>query len=394
MSSTGGQTYGIPTHDALFKFILHDDEVRTSFLNAFITGAKIMSSKKIDDHMQPLQNFERLRDFVHDKENVSIAQSFGSAPDSPVDPFESRSSCPPPNNKISNFLKALAGHFGDLQNAIPAASYSGTMDFSCQLDDGNFAIVEMQVIPQDFWDQRALVYLAKFYGSQLRKGSCWVDVKKVIAINILGGGLHDRAHWRDAPGQFKRHYKFQDQFNQSSPARCIEGIELFQYNVMHASMAPSSLNQETQDWLTFFKDASRMDEEGVTQRIQTSAVKKAFEMAKLSTLPQNIKAEYDDEDASYRRVSQYTAEMFHEGEAKGRAEGEAKGRAEGEAKGRAEGEAKGRAEGEAKGRAEGEASFRLQAARKLKQTLKMTEEEIASFFQLNVADVSGMKLDE
>ena len=386
MNTTDGQTFGIPTHDALFKFILSDDEVRSSFLNAFITGTKITGSKRIDEHMQPLNDFEHLRAFVHDKENVAVAQSIVSAPHLHVDLLESRSSSSPPNMKALNFLKALAGHFGDLRKAFPAASYSGTMDFSCQLDDGNFALVEMQIIPQDCWDQRALVYLANFYGSQLRKGADWVDVKKVIAINILGGGLQDRAHWSDTPEQFKRHYKLQDQFNPSPSPRCIEGIELFQYSVMNAPDSLSSVNRETQDWFTFFKQASRMDEDGVNQRIETAAVKKAFQLATLSLLPAAVKTKYDDEDASYRRVSQYTAERFREGEAQGRAEGEAQGRAEGEAKGRAEGEAKGRAEGEAK--------VFLETARNLKQVMKMTDEEIASFFKVTVAVVSDMKLDE
>jgi predicted transposase/invertase (TIGR01784 family) len=401
MSATEGQTFGIPTHDALFKFILSDDDVRTSFLNAFITGTKITGSTRIDDQMQPLKNFELLRNFVHDKENVAVAKCIVSAPESHFDQFEPRWSSSIPNVKALKFVKALAGHFGDLQKAFPAASYSGTMDFSCQLDDGNFALVEMQVIPQDSWDQRALAYLANFYGSQLRKGSRWVDVKKVIAINILGGGLQDRAHWRDTPDQFRRHYKLQDQLNQSSPARFIEGIELFQYSVMNApdvTDLPSSLNRETQDWLTFFKRAARMDEEGVKQQIVTVAVKKAFQMATLSSLPSLIKTKYDEEDASYRRVSRYTAERFlegqAEGEAKGRAEGEAMGRAEGKAMGRAEGEAMGRAEGEAMGRAEGEAKIRLQAARKLKLEMKMTDLEIAGILELTEAEVSVMKLDK
>ena len=112
--------------------------------------------------------------------------------------------------------------------------------------------------------------------------------------------------------------------------------------------------------------------------IETPAVKKAFQMAILSTLTPDVSTKYHDEVASYQRFSQYTAELFCEGEAKGRAAGEAKGRAEGEAKGRAEGEAK----------------ARLQAARKLKNTGQVTDAFIVSLLELTETEVSEMNLAE
>ena len=131
-----------------------------------------------------------------------------------------------------------------------------------------------------------------------------------------------------------------------------------------------SLNRETRDWLAFFKHAARMDEEGVNRLIETPAVKKAFQIATLSTLTPDVSTKYHDEVASYQRFSQYTAEQFCEGEAKGRAEGEAKGRAEGEAK------------------------ARLQIARKLKNTGKVTDEFIVALLELTETEVSEMNLAE
>ena len=59
------------------------------------------------------------------------------------------------------------------------------MDFVCLLDTGDYAMVEMQVIPQNYWDRRALAYVAAFYGNQLRKGGKWEHhIKKVIGVNI------------------------------------------------------------------------------------------------------------------------------------------------------------------------------------------------------------------
>ena len=80
--------------------------------------------------------------------------------------------------------------------------------------------------------------------------------------------------------------------------------ELFQseHSAMNVPDSPS-LNRETRDWLAFFKHAARMDEEGVNRLIETPAVKKAFQMATLSTLTPDVSTKYQDEDASLYHIS-------------------------------------------------------------------------------------------
>ncbi len=97
------------------------------------------------------------------------------------------------------FLKESALHFGDMKKAFPKTSYDGAMDFLCDLDTGEKTLVEMQVLPQDHWDQRTLAYAASVYSSQLSRGSKWKDLRTVICINILGGGANDKQHWKKTP---------------------------------------------------------------------------------------------------------------------------------------------------------------------------------------------------
>ena len=59
------QTYGIPTYDALFKYVLSQDSIRPSFFHAFVPGLTITSSQRLDEHMNPLQELQLLRDFIH-----------------------------------------------------------------------------------------------------------------------------------------------------------------------------------------------------------------------------------------------------------------------------------------------------------------------------------------
>ncbi len=58
------QTYGIPTYDTLFKYVLSQDNIRPSFFHAFVPGLTITSSRRLDGQIQTpevLQAFERAK---------------------------------------------------------------------------------------------------------------------------------------------------------------------------------------------------------------------------------------------------------------------------------------------------------------------------------------------
>ena len=360
-----GQRYGIATHDALFKYVLMDDAIRPSFFNAFVPGLRIKASSRLDEHMNPIQELQHLREFFHQKSTSEIVGELASA-----DCFVSccdlgrkrrRSSN---HEKATNFLSYVVAHFEEMKKAFPKAQYDGTMHFVCKLDNGEYALVEMQVFPKDGWDKRALAYVSAFYGNQLRKGSHWNDIKKVVGINILGGGVRDQVHWKNTPDQFMRHYRFQEQLHKKSCERFIDGIELFQYSVMNAPDILQSSDQEKQDWIAFFKRGSRMSQAEVKLQIHTAAVLKAFERATLSKLPDDVKEDYEAEHLRYTQVSQFTAERVAEG----------------------------RAEGKAEGKAEGQAAAFLQAARVMKQETKLSNAEIAKKFGLHVSQVASIRV--
>ena len=212
--ASGGQTYGIATHDALFKHVLGHDSNRASFLRAFLSDAGITQSYRLDEHMNPLQELQLLREFVHRKDTAKTVGSISS--DFIVScPCSSRHKSHAASKlvKATKFLHEIVGYFEDIKKAFPMAKYDGTMDFVCKLENGDFLLVEMQVLPKDNWDERALAYSAAFYGRQIGKGDYWLDIKKVHAINILGGGTRQHAHLAETPDQCVRHYKFQEQLH-------------------------------------------------------------------------------------------------------------------------------------------------------------------------------------
>ena len=316
MSQKNRQIYSIPTYDAAFKWILSEDEIRPSFFHAFIPDLVIQSSISLDDHMSPLQLFQLLRKFVNDEDTEEVVTTLKEAEGFEVH-IKDKENRLKLSRSASRLLQDFITRFDDMQLAFPKQKFDGTMDFVCELGNGEFALVEMQVAPQDYWDERALAYISAFFGNQLRKGGDWSKIKKVIGINILGGGKDNQAHWADTPEQYVRQYRMQEQLHKHTP-RFIDGIELIQYSLANA---PEDLDtQERRDWVTFFRNAQNMTEEEVARTIETPAVLQAFERAKIQTMPSIVRKKYEEEDAEYDRYSIHTAEVKAKGKAEGKAE--------------------------------------------------------------------------
>ena len=89
-------------------------------------------------------------------------------------------------------------------------------------------MVEVQVIPQDFWDKRAVYYSCGAYFNQLRRGGEYKDLKQLISIKMLGKyGATDP--WKNHPEEYVRRYRFVDTINN----RSLNEIELIQFCVPH-----------------------------------------------------------------------------------------------------------------------------------------------------------------
>ena len=308
------QQYGIPTYDALFKYVLDERSIQPSFFHA-LAGLDVTTATRIDEHMNPLQELQHLRTLINDDKTIEAVSSLRSKNGMSVSYQENNGAHV--HKGFTKFVEAILPHFDDLRRAFPKPRYDGTMDFVCKLSNGEYAMVEMQVIPYDFWDHRALGYVAAFYGKQMREGEKWKDIKRVIGVNILGGGKDRLEHWKDSPTEHMRHYKMQEQFH-PCPARYIDGIEIIQYCLMHT---PQSLeDKEKKDWLTFFKEASHMTEEDVLAKISTPAVLEAFKRAKLSTLPDRVREMYAMEESLYAQYSIHTQEQIEKGKADERAD--------------------------------------------------------------------------
>lgn len=310
--------YGIATYDALFKYVLSHTDIAPSFMRTFIPGLNIKSCKPLDEHMHPVKDFQILRTFLSNKKTEKAYDILRFSSDLKVTCQDlDTGDWGEEDPAVKNFFIGLIQHFKSLQKNFPKERYDGKMDFVCHLDNNERALVEMQVIPQDHWDQRALAYAANLYSHQLLKGGDWGDLKKVIAINILGERGGSKSHWKTP--DFMRHYKFQDQL---SDGRFIDGIEVIQYAIAHV---PEELdNQTLRDWTTYLHRGHLMTKKEVEDTIQCPEVLKAFELSELERIPAEVRKAYEKQDKEFKRYSKHTEKIAKEREEKGREEGEKK----------------------------------------------------------------------
>lgn len=303
-----GQTYGVTTYDAAFKHVLYSDNVRLSFLRSFVPGLNVTSSTILDEYMRPVVPVQRLRNFLSSTETLKTLALFKNI--KPQDPNLIVSYRDEKHTGATNFLQGIISNIADIKKSIPDLKKEGKMDVVCQLDNGDYALVEMQVVEEDNWDNRALAYLAFYYGDQIKKGEHWKQLKKVIGINILGGGKNDIRHRSEPtnPNQYVRHYKFQEQCNKESVPRFIEGMELWQYSIQNIpdNLEGTEGNQELKEWLLYFHSAHKMTEDEVKNNVTTPAVLEAFERIKLAKLPLAVLQNYKVEDDKFERYSTAT----------------------------------------------------------------------------------------
>ncbi len=250
-----GQIFGNTTYDPLFKRVLNEDHLRSSFLKAFLPDLHVESSQRLDDHMNPLQELQNLRGFLQDPNSKAAMEFLRGNPKG----YEGI------NPEMSWILRGFEKHFDDLQKAFPKPKYNGVMDFACKLDNGEYALIEMQVYPENTFNTRALAYVAAFYGGQLFQGEKMKKMKRVVGINILGGS---REHWKGSH-EFMRHYRFQNQLGDPQNPNYLEGMELIQYCIENA---PKKIeNRDLKDWVTFYQKAHLMNDKDVKTKIKTSA---------------------------------------------------------------------------------------------------------------------------
>ncbi len=116
------QRFGIATYDDLFKYILSLDTIRLSFFNVFVPDLKIMSSTRLDEHMNPIQDLQLLRNFLHGKNTVSSINRLTSSHGVLLGVMDQSKSSFVKDEDATIFFHEMRSHFGDIQKSFPKPS--------------------------------------------------------------------------------------------------------------------------------------------------------------------------------------------------------------------------------------------------------------------------------
>lgn len=264
------QVFSRPTYDRIAKYILSEDEaVRIDILKSFTGITTISSATQLDEHYNPFDPFSRLRKLVNSASSKALFEEIRNSSNIKLT-LEGRE-----NKKAAESLLGLSHLYDDLVHAFPDHKYRSTVDFLCDTDFG-YVTIEFQVAKQDYWDKRALAYIANIYGNQLKPEQDFDEIKNVIGINLLGDG--STPYWKD--GNFIREYVFVDQKNSRNK---ISSLKLIQYSLGDVDLKHKDFeeNQKLKQWIEFFKSAHEKES---TPTSVDETVKKAYDMIRVDVL--------------------------------------------------------------------------------------------------------------
>lgn len=140
------------------------------------------------------------------------------------------------------------------------------LDVRCHDQTGAEYIVEMQVLPEEFFDKRVLYYAAKTYSQQLRTGQKYHQLRPVIFLGILDFKFTTEAHYLST--------------------HCIHNVKtkehiLRDFRFTFAELpkfnkTESELQTVEDKWLFFLKYAKELT--AIPEVIREAAIREAFEI--------------------------------------------------------------------------------------------------------------------
>ena len=114
--------------------------------------------------MNPVQHSQLLRRFLHDKGTTDTVKNLKSrAAYVVLDPVDGNGPCVR-DERATVFLNEIARRLDSIKGSLPRPQYDGKMDFACVLSNGDYALVEMQVMRENHWAGVRLLMCLRFTG--------------------------------------------------------------------------------------------------------------------------------------------------------------------------------------------------------------------------------------
>ena len=201
----------------------------------------------------------------------------------------------------------------------------GVLDVRAELNGDEITEVEMQVQDQHNIDKRSPTYLTKIYSDQLKEGEQYIEVKKVVVINILNFNYYKRNSYHSVARMMFEESKENEKVDLGyivEDKYATKDLEMHFIELPKFRKKDPDMSNKLEQWLCLICDEEDKIKMAESKNEEIEKAKK--ELEKLAMNP-------EDRELYELRLKAIRDEMNirYSGYIDGMAEGEAKGRAEG-----------------------------------------------------------------
>ena len=201
----------------------------------------------------------------------------------------------------------------------------GILDVRAELNGDEITEVEMQVQDQHNIDKRSPTYLTKIYSDQLKEGEQYIEVKKVVVINILNFDYYKRNSYHSVARMMFEESKENEKVDLGyivEDKYATKDLEMHFIELPKFRKKDPDVSNKLEQWLCLICDEEDKIKMAESRNEEIEKAKK--ELEKLAMNP-------EDRELYELRLKAIRDEMNirYSGYIDGMAEGEAKGRAEG-----------------------------------------------------------------
>ena len=201
----------------------------------------------------------------------------------------------------------------------------GILDVRAELNGDEITEVEMQVQDQHNIDKRSPTYLTKIYSDQLKEGEQYIEVKKVVVINILNFDYYKRNSYHSVARMMFEESKENEKVDLGyivEDKYATKDLEMHFIELPKFRKKDPDMSNKLEQWLCLICNEEDKIKMAESKNEEIEKAKK--ELEKLAMNP-------EDRELYELRLKAIRDEMNirYSGYIDGMAEGEAKGRAEG-----------------------------------------------------------------
>ncbi len=170
------------------------------------------------------------------------------------------------------------------------------LDIKAKDEKGRLYDIEVQVAPYDFFGMRLLFYWSKLYGSQLKSGDSYENLRKTIVISLI-----DFNYFKDEEGKerFHRRISLLDTETKEMYSQ-TDGIELQFIELKKFKKKLPDIHSTLERWITFMNKAHEYTMDTLPKELSSDEdIIKAMEELEIMAFNEAEREHYENQERKY-----------------------------------------------------------------------------------------------